>query len=201
MPLAHYPYKSFMHKHKCVFIHIPKNAGSSVLAAFKDNSGRKHAKWSDFYESNDYFFNRYVKFAIVRNPLDKLISAYNYSLLGGNHSAGDNALKDQIQQNSSCFNEFVDKLLCYDFIMQQVLFYPQYLFVFDRQLTCMVDYMLRYEELSIQWPKLAYAINLPIHLPHKNISVIQTCDVQVSKASLDKIYQLYSLDYQLLEYK
>jgi len=99
------------HKHKCIFIHIPKNAGSSVEKAFgfsdvyhqgtsrhspvwqllgfwservnrKEYPLDKNSLWEDNkdYHNQAYatHFDEYHKFAIVRNPWDRLVSTWKY---------------------------------------------------------------------------------------------------------------------------
>lgn len=189
-----------MHSYKCIFIHIPKNAGTSVLKLFGDEEGRKHAKWYDFFESNDYFFSKYVKFAIVRHPVDRMISAYNYSINGGNYSSSDIALKSFISEQSSSFEEFIDKVLCCDFMMQQPLFLPQYLYIYDRELDIKVDVLLKYENLADDWKMFSCNYKLPHPLPWKNKSTNKVCKSVVSSSSMEKIQRLYRKDFELLGY-
>src|SRR6187402_3169911 len=66
------------HKHQCIFVHIPKTAGNSINRVFgvgwenHKDLARYHA------EIPRETFERYFKFAIVRNPWDRLLSDYNY---------------------------------------------------------------------------------------------------------------------------
>ena len=198
--IAHYPYKPFMHKHKCIFVHVPKNAGSSVLKCFKDTGGRKHAKWYDFYESNDYFFERYHKFAIIREPLERLYSAYCYSVNGGNQSEDDIALKQTLNKNSQDFESFVEEVLDKDFVMLQLLFNPQYLFVFNRRLECMMNSLLRFENLEGDWCRLAEKQNLPKTLPQVNAGLRKSTMPRISEATFLKVVDLYKMDFELLGY-
>ena len=106
------------HKYKCIFVHIPKNAGSSVEKAFgfSDIHHKGYSKhtpywryfghWSNdinrieypidktrLWEENSAYHNsvymeraaEYFKFAIVRNPWDRLVSTWKYdqNLLSG----------------------------------------------------------------------------------------------------------------------
>lgn len=92
------------HKHKCIFIHIPKAAGTSIESFFLDDLGLdfedKHSliigistnlylaprvvshltandMLNQHYISND-LFDSYYKFSIVRNPISRLYSTYKY---------------------------------------------------------------------------------------------------------------------------
>ena len=92
------------HHHKCIFIHIPKNAGQSMEHVFLNLLGLKwetraplllmynnrpelgpprlaHLK-ADEYVRFKYLtqemFDKYYKFAFVRNPFDWLVSLYFY---------------------------------------------------------------------------------------------------------------------------
>ena len=189
-----------MHKYKCIFIHIPKNAGSSVLSLFDDAEGRKHAKWYDFYESNDYFFKKYTKFSIVREPTSRLISAYNYCLQGGNSSPSDLALKRTIEEGSDSFDEFVKNILTYEFIMMQPLFLPQYLYIFDREGDCKVDSLLKYECLVSDWQLFSNQHGLPDVLPWTNKSNSTVTEFNLSLSSEEKIKEMYQLDFKWLNY-
>jgi len=94
------------HKHKFIFVHIPKNAGSTINHELKElceiTKSRKgtllkerlnvlgekdyplaygkHANDNDMRNLLKDMYGDYFKFCVVRNPWDRLVSIYWYSL-------------------------------------------------------------------------------------------------------------------------
>jgi chondroitin 4-sulfotransferase 11 len=68
------------HPHRCISVHIPKAAGNSVNEAF--GIGWQDHKDLARYETElaPAVFADYYKFAVVRNPWDRLLSDYNYQV-------------------------------------------------------------------------------------------------------------------------
>ena len=69
-------------EYKSIFIHIPKNAGTSIEKYFGNGSVRiQPSKHADIHEIKRKFtnsYNKYKKFTIIRNPYDKMVSWYFY---------------------------------------------------------------------------------------------------------------------------
>ena len=69
-------------QYKTIFIHIPKNAGTSIETYFANGSVRiQPSKHADIYEIKRKFKNsykKYKKFTVIRNPYDKMVSWYFY---------------------------------------------------------------------------------------------------------------------------
>lgn len=201
LPLLYYPYDKFMHRYQCVFVHIPKNAGSSVLKAFDSNSVRWHAKAIEYKRASTYFYHRYYKFAVVREPLARLYSSYCYAKNGGNQQVDDLAFQQHLLDNSTDFSSFIQQVLSYDVLFQQTIFQPQYWYIFDKQHCCQMDKLLRYETLAEDWHTLAKKRKFPTNLPWVNASANKPKSLpSINEAAKQKVYELYYYDFKLLGY-
>jgi len=166
------------HKHKFIFVHIPKNAGESMeicLGGYEDKKKLwgeengvvlQHLKACELQEKlGDQVFNDYFKFSFVRNPFSKCLSEYFWEKTYLNESLN--------------FNDWV-KLKLGDFInhsenntkiMRQKHNLEQYKFIYDALDNCLVDFVGRFENLQQDLNTICDKIGIPKQqLPHKNKS-------------------------------
>jgi hypothetical protein len=101
-------------RHKIIFIHVPKNAGTSIIEAFRKDDPTVQHGHVPISQYNSPEFDDYYKFALVRDPLYRLYSAYNYARMDESfwHKS-----KDGIDAHSAyhhltdmSFEEHVDEL-------------------------------------------------------------------------------------------
>ncbi len=169
------------HHHKCVFVHIPKNAGQSIenvflnllnltwknraplLLRFNENpelgperlAHLKSYEYTKFKYMTDEQYETYFSFAFVRNPWDRVVSYYKY--LG--------------YANKCDFNSFVSNELKRDLWNNRHWFVgPQsdYLYL-DGVLN--VDFVGRFENLQEDFNKVCSELGLEaMEVPHINKS-------------------------------
>jgi hypothetical protein len=72
---------------KMIFVHIPKNAGTSIESVFLTpeykekypiNLIQRHATIHEIKKVFPDKYNSYIKFAVIRNPYDRMASWYHY---------------------------------------------------------------------------------------------------------------------------
>jgi hypothetical protein len=69
---------------KSVFVHVPKTGGQSICRALYGNLGMGHLSVRDYRALfRRGALNQMFKFAFVRNPYDRVHSAYHFLRLGG----------------------------------------------------------------------------------------------------------------------
>jgi hypothetical protein len=72
------------HKSKCIFIHIPRTAGSSIEIAIQGKNQwavdmrRKHLIASTAKRLYKDYWDEYFKFSFIRNPWDRVVSMCKY---------------------------------------------------------------------------------------------------------------------------
>lgn len=169
------------HKHKVIFVHIPKTAGQSVEQAFLDDLG---LEWEDrsplLLRHNDdpsigpsalshlyaeeYVrlghigqaeFDSYYKFAVVRNPYDRLLSEFRYRTF----------------RQTGPFWWFLRRPWRSDFSDKVRHIVPQTRYLLDAEGNTLVDRIVRFENIEADMAEVFKDIfGAPRPLPRRNTS-------------------------------
>lgn len=143
-----YSYRPF-DENRCIFVHIPKTAGVSVSQSLFGNLAGGHDSIATYRLVFPYReFSAYFKFAFVRNPWDRLLSAYNF-LRGGGMYEGDRAWAERYLSPYADFNDFVERGLRSKEVINRAHFMPQYRFLCppgSRRI--LVDFVGYFEDLE-----------------------------------------------------
>ncbi|MFW5804640.1 MAG: sulfotransferase family 2 domain-containing protein [bacterium] len=197
-----YPYRQYMIKYKCIFIHIPKTAGTSILSLLtgKERIRRDHNNFFIFYKANPSLFNKYFKFTFVRNPYDRIISCYEYLINGGNNNE-DKYYEKLFNEKYDSFDKFVLNFLNHNVIHENDLFKPQYLFIYDYTGKCKVDFVGRYENIDADSVFILNKLGINKKLPVSNQSKRKNIEEYYkNEAVKKKIKILYAKDFEILNY-
>ncbi len=192
-----YPYRRYMTKNNCIFIHIPKAAGTSVLQALNGTLGhiqRDHFTITECITASRKHYEEFFSFAFTREPLDRALSTYNYLVNGGNKTT-DLALANTINNNFSNFDEYVAGFLDHDTIHVSKLTKPQFCYVCDERFSIKVDFVGSFENINDDFKYVARRLGLDGHLPQTNYS--KKSFYEPSDTTKAKLYELYKRDYEL----
>ncbi|KXJ59716.1 MAG: hypothetical protein AXW14_14910 [Alteromonas sp. Nap_26] len=161
------------HKRKCIFFHIPKCGGQSVEDIFIRDAGltwesreplllRKNTNplvgppWLAHLTYREYLAYNYVspelmadyyKFAIIRNPYQRLESLYKYM-------GYDCVMK---------FSDFISEVIVKNLVNKGNLFYfikPQYEYLVNNDGVICIDEILKLEEVGYGFKKIAKKLEL-----------------------------------------
>lgn len=208
------------HKHKCTFIHIPKAAGTSVERFLRDTDPDIPTKvlrkrgFSRFL--NDHL--DYYVFSFVRNPYDRLISAWKWGQLKF-EKEGD--LPFYNKDRAVSFEEYVLLTTNLDYrkdhknlwseydeyhTLPQFEFFPQlngghyFTDKINADFTC--DFTGRFENLNEDFKKVCEDLNmLEYQLPHTYNSKTFKVNSSWTDELKDKVYNYYKKDFDLFGYE
>lgn len=186
-------------KHNTIFVHVPKAAGVSVSNAIYGRPlGHFYAR--DIQKICPNIYRDAFTFAVVRHPIDRLYSAYNFSHNGGTDLMSMN--RGKYYMNHPDFKNF-EKFL-YNWLAQKELikldgvFRPQYLYLFDDDDRLLVDKFYKLENIRNHYDEISKNIGRAFILQHDNKSDKETFNITPEMNQL--IYELYQKDFELLGY-
>lgn len=133
-----------------IFIHVPKVAGTALKKSL-GFSDIYHIHLADYELDDKDKFNKYFKIAFVRNPWDRLVSAFFFLKQGGDKSSHDLILKDRLDQFNT-FRNFVFELnnnIKFRLEIKKVIvFSNQYSWLANSKGEIDMDYVGRFENLE-----------------------------------------------------
>lgn len=146
---------------KFIFIHIYKNAGTSIinaLAPFATSQFPAHMKAPEIINAiGREAFDSYFSFAIVRNPWDWQVSLYNYMLKNPIHR------QHELVKALGRFDKYI-RWRC----EEEVRFQKDFIYSSDNQL--LVDFVGRFELLDADFQSICSRVGISTSLPKLNVS-------------------------------
>lgn len=189
-------------KHSCLFIHVPKCAGSSVCEALFDDWRPGHLPLYWYEEQFPKQFAASFKFAFVRDPLERAYSAYAF--LRGNTLGRRDQAAQQLVRHYRDFDDFVARWLHSETIGRQLHFAAQTDFLTDSLGHLALDFIGYQEHLERDFRLVCEQLKLPAVLPHVNCShqrqpapAHDFCTVRTRRL----VRRVYQRDYEMLGYE
>ena len=199
------------HKHRYIFVHIPKSAGTSttytlghklgfsgtIPKAVKTKYGLsadwwQHVPFSELKQFiSDIAFDEYFKFAFVRNPYDKVVSAYSHWKQIGRIKDYD-TLAEWVSSKEFSESEFMR---------------PQLDFITNNNGELMVDFVGRFENLQKDWEYIANRLGVNARLAniqksrHRHYSVYYTEEAkQIVSEKYEKDLKAFNYNFENLNF-
>lgn len=196
------------HTHKCIFIHIPRVAGTSIKEALS-LPGRGHLPWQYYYLVHPEQWETYTKFAVVRNPWDRVVSAYSYARMEKSYWHDNlNRLAphpDYELLSQKTFAECCEILRDERTLLKHEAWHPQHAWVAKKENgnhRLMVDLILRHESLEDDFAVFCERLGIKgIHLPRLNPSSRETYRFYYTEETKKIIEEIYATDIKLFNYE
>jgi sulfotransferase famil protein len=208
------------HKYKCIFVHIPKTAGTAIeynLAMHGNlktigikpytnqepnldtlfGKGLQHLTVEQLKSAikNEKIFTNYFKFAFVRNPWDRAVSQASWRA---------KKWVNKIELNSMEFKRYVTHI--YKQYKKQELnsthSKPQWTFIFNRSGLNMMDFVGRFETLHEDWELICGKINnSKLELERRMVSFHKPYQEYYTASTIEIIAEIYQMDIKLFNYQ
>lgn len=198
-PKGNFSLRGYCEK-QAIFVHITKAAGTSVASSLFGELPYHYtaSQYRVIFGRKD--FNRYFKFTFVRNPWDRLYSAYSY-LKNGGWDDNDKAWSARNLAEINDFEQFVTQWLTADKLKSHIHFWPQSHFLLDAKGRVLVDYLGYFEEIDRDFKHIAARVNPAAVLARTNTSERGSYLDIYSPAAIAKVAELYAEDIELFGYR
>ena len=185
-----------------IFVHVTKTGGTAIAQSLVGEQPYhfRAIEYRAIYGHKKY--NHYFKFGFVRNPWDRLFSAWTYLSQGGWHDDDKKWFDDNISQYET-FEQFVMSYLDKQNIKKHIHLWPQHAYLCDKNLNLIVDYVGRFETLNSDFDYLKDKLKLPDStLALKNASrKSKRYQDAYTEEMIEKTRSIYKADCELFNYE
>lgn len=195
------------HERRLIFIHIPKNAGTSIIKAIGVQNILIDKTIEEYKVQYDEYWDKYKKFTVVRDPIDRFISAYKYARMkesGWFSATGEEGL-DKHPHYELCNKLDINGYVEYIYYNKKVYYngkeynpsiIPQTFIISNKNKEIEIDFFVRYENLLEDLKKIGID-----NIEKLNSSKIKDDRViQLTRKSKNMLYEIYDVDYQNFNY-
>jgi len=182
--------------HKCIFVHIPKNAGTSIAKGLF-NTLVQHLTIEEYKRILD--ISNFFAFSFVRNPYSRLASTFSYFKHGGEGISEEDRILAELHINKFAnLEEFVKKWLTPYNIMKITHFWPQHKFItINNKIS--IDYIGKVEDIEKDFSCICNKLGIRRTLPHLNKTYIK--DASYTEEAKKIVRSVYHKDFELFNYK
>ena len=147
----------------------------------------------DFFDFKGWDWNSYFKFTSIRNPWDKLVSAYHY----GKPDKANRYYWENNYNPSGGISDFKNWL-----VEKGIRFYPITYFAYDfDQKNCLIDEIIRMEDFDIVLPELLKKIGVSIYtVPKTNVTKHKPYSSFYDNETIDLVAKKFNIDIEIGNY-
>lgn len=149
----------------------------------------KHKKIE--YLKKDLHVGDFKSFVIVRNPMDRIISCYINKVI-----EKKKGLQKEYYKTKN-FDDFIS--ICVDNKLPNIHINPMYTFVENKK----IDFILKLENIHQDWARMFKNLGIKPtpSILHQNKSNIKNKHLNISKKTINSIYDFYKKDFEIFKYK
>lgn len=200
------------HSKKFIFIHIYKNAGTSIANALMPHAAGRwqwlagrmarklnitgfgpkpyqtHIKATELIDKmGREKYKSYFSFAVIRNPWDWQVSLYKYGLKEPTH------FQRKLYKNFGSFENYIEWRVAEDVKFQKD-------FIFSEDGEQLVDFIGRFETIDTDFQKVCSRFGIVASLPKLNVSNTKPYRKYYNEKTIELVRQAFEPDISLFEY-
>mgnify|MGYP001341121336 CR=1 FL=1 len=187
------------HKHKFIFIHIPKTGGTSIESLFIKDADIKDVpkKHHTVHDINGELLKKYYAFTFVRNPWDRMVSYYKFRI----------KRSFAMFNHGGSFQEWI-RFLCSDDVQKikpyhfHLAIMNQYQFLVSKSNEIPLDFIGKFENLQQDFNIICDKIGIPKQqLPHKNTTEHKHYTEYYDDETREMVAEKYKKDIEYFGYE
>ena len=159
------PYSKLENENEIIFIHVPKAAGNAVIKTMYGVEATGHDSLKRYCKADSDKYHRFYKFAVVRNPWDRFVSAFFYLKQGG-MGTYDLEFSNKYLSEVSDIISFMDKIISDPVYRARVInwihFRPQIYFLSLDGKVLDVNEVIKVENIDEGVKKVAADLNVEV---------------------------------------
>lgn len=187
-------------QYKTIFIHLPKCAGISVSKALFGNLAGGHTRLEmhlNIFDPENIL--NYFKFTIVRNPWDRLVSAYHFLEKGGFEPQDKKWFENNLRKYKD-FDHFIRDWLSEDNIWTWRHFRPQYSYFLDDNQKVPLDFIGYIENIDSDFELICNKLGIENRLKKLNKSSHKDYTEYYTEETKQLVADVYADDIHILGY-
>jgi hypothetical protein len=195
-------YRRYRHwnREKCIFIHVPKAAGTSINRAIYGRT-LGHYTISEITSTFPHLVEKCFVFSVVRNPYDRLVSAYNFAKRGHTAEMGVYKPKQYAIPEFASFELFVSEWLVHQDLMRaDHIFRPQHVYLYHNG-AMSLDFLGSVESLDEDMAYVQARLSRGIDLKTTNAIQRDAAYATLYPSHIaEHVWELYKQDFDMLGY-
>lgn len=189
-------------RNKCIYIHIPKAAGTSLNKAIYGRT-LGHYTADEIQSRFPKLFGKAFVFSFVRNPWDRVLSAYRFAKVGKTDSMGMYRPEQYQIPEFDSFERFLFEWLAKEDMNKiDFVFQPQSKFVLGKDGKILVDYIGKVESLNEDIKRVESVLGKVINVGRENTTSIKSDyrSAYVNDDMIELVRSLYHDDATQFDY-
>jgi hypothetical protein len=188
------------HEHKCIFVRVPKTGTWSIIEKLVEGTQvkaiRTHTPVTELQKIYPEYYDQYKKIGFVRNPWDRLVSAFFHIKRGGMCHDDIKKKLSWVDPVNGSFERFVKETLVngIDDLYNPNVLLPQVYWLYGRNGN-ELDLLGKFEKIDNDWLWISREIGLKYSPLHKvNASEHKTYKDYYDKEMIDIVARFYTDD-------